>query len=308
MKTSVKFASAALAAALFGLTVAPLNAQLPAHLREYPLAAPKAKGDLVAPMFNGWIANEDGSTTYIFGFVNKNREEIVDIPIGPNNRIEPAQFDGMQPTHFPVYSRGGFVGLQERGVFSITVPADMKRAEVVWTLTHAGQTWSVPARATSAAYEMSRAPAAFGSLNPAIRFDLNGPESTDREGVYASRINTSVGKPVTLSAYVQDRGERASFEGIKSVYPLGTEWVMHQGPAAPKIETARITGRQRASGAGEGNVTSTNGWYEVKTQATFTEPGNYVIRLRVDNFEAEDSQFDNQCCWSNAYVPVTVTN
>jgi hypothetical protein len=49
----------------------------------------------------------------------------------------------------------------------------MKRAEVVWTITHAGQTYSAPARATSAAYEMSRPPAAFGSLNPAIRFDLN---------------------------------------------------------------------------------------------------------------------------------------
>ena len=32
-----------------------------------------------------------------------------------------------------------------------------------------------------------------------------------------------------------------------------------------------------------------------------------VVRLRVDNFTAPDSKFDNQCCWSNAYVPVTVT-
>jgi hypothetical protein len=257
-------------------------------------------------MFNGWIANEDGSTTYIFGFVNKNREEIVDIPIGPNNHIEPAQFNGAQTTHFPVYSRGGFVGLQERGTFAVTVPADMKRTEVVWTLTHAGQTYSAPARATSPAYEMSRAPAAFGSLQPAIRFDLNGPESTDREGVYASRITTTVGKPVTLSAYIQDRGERDEYE-VESVYPLGTEWILHQGPAIPKIETAKITGRQRGAGAGEGDATSTNGWFEVETQATFPEPGDYVVRLRVDNFEAQDSQFDNQCCWSNAYVPVSVT-
>ncbi len=306
MNKSLKFASGALALALTGLAAAPLQAQLPTHLRDYPLAAQKAKGDLVAPMFNGWIANEDGSTTYIFGFVNKNRDEIVDIPIGANNHIEPAQFNGAQPTHFPVYSRGGFVGLQERGTFAVTVPADMKRTEVVWTITHAGQTWSAPARATSSAYEMSRAPAAFGSLQPAIRFDLNGPESTDREGVYASRITTSVGKPVTLSAYIQDRGERAKYE-VESVYPLGTEWILHQGPATPNIEMARITGRERGAGAGEGDSTSTNGWFEVKTQATFPVPGDYVVRLRVDNFEAEDSQFDNQCCWSNAYVPVTVT-
>jgi hypothetical protein len=306
MKKSKQIARGALAIALLGLTAAPLNAQLPSHLRDYPLAAQKAKGDLVAPMFNGWIANDDGSTTYIFGFVNKNREEIVDIPIGPNNRIEPAQFNGVQPTHFPVYRRGGFVGLQERGAFAVTVPASMNRAEVVWTLTHAGQTWSVPARATSPAYEMSRAPAAFGSLSPAIRFDLNGPESTDREGVYAARLTTSVGKPVSLTAYVQDRGEREGYE-VKPAYSLGTEWILHQGPARPHIETARITGRERSAKGGEISATSTNGWFEVTTQATFPEPGDYVVRLRVDNFEAEDSQFDNHCCWSNAYIPVTVT-
>jgi hypothetical protein len=306
MKNSLKMIGGATAIALFGLAAAPLQAQLPSHLRDYPLAAQKAKGDLVAPMFNGWIANEDGSVTYVFGFANKNGEEIVDIPIGPNNRIEPAQFNGSQPTHFPTYRRGGFVGLQERGVFAVTVPADMKRTEVVWTLSHAGHTYSVPARATSAAYEMSREPAAFGSLQPVIRFDMNGPESNDVEGVFASRITTSVGKPVTLSAYVKDRGERGKYE-VKQVYPVGTEWVLHQGPARPTIETARITGRQRGANAGESSATSTNGWHEVKTQATFPEPGDYIIRLRVDNFEAEDSQFDNLCCWSNAYVPVTVT-
>ena len=30
------------------------------------------------------------------------------------------------------------------------------------------------------------------------------------------------------------------------------------------------------------------------------------MRLRVDNFGAPDSRFDNQCCWTNAFVPVTV--
>jgi len=45
----------------------------------------------------------------------------------------------------------------------------------------------------------------------------------------------------------------------------------------------------------------------VTTQATFMEPGDYVIRLRVDNFAAPDSSMGNQCCWSNGYLPVTVT-
>ena len=306
MSTLKQFAGNTIAAALISLIAAPLYAQLPAHLRDYPLATRKASGDLVAPMFNGWIKNEDGSVTLVYGFVNRNREEIVDIPLGPDNRLEPAQFDGVQPTHFPVYSRGGFVGLQERGVFAVTVPAEMAGTEVVWTLNHAGHSYSVPGRATSSAYEMSRAPAAVGSLMPAIRFAMDGPESTDREGIYAPKVTAKVGTPVTLSAFAQDRGERRGYDVESLYFPLGTEWILHQGPAVPKFENAKVSGRDRGE-TGEKSMSSSGDWTETRTQVTFTEPGDYVIRLRVDNFMAPDSQFDNQCCWSNAYVPVTVT-
>lgn len=295
----------AAAVALMGFITVPLYAQLPTHLRDYQLASRKAKGDIVGPMFNGWIKNPDDSVTMIFGFVNQNREEIVDIPLGPNNRLEPAQFDGAQPTHFPTYKRGGFVGIQERGVFAVTVPAEMAGTEVVWTLNHAGHSYSVPGRAVSPAYEMGLGEAALGSLNPAIRFAKNGEESTDREGIYADKLTAAVGKPVNLSAFVQDRGNRADYEDNKLFeYPLGTEWIMHQGPAAPEFSSAKITGKERGN---DSEIVTEDGWTVVQTQATFWEPGEYVIRLRVDNFEAPDSQFDNQCCWSNAYVPVTVT-
>lgn len=299
-----------IAAALVGLTVAPaLQAQLPEHLRKYQLSAPKAYGDVVGPMFNGWIKNKDGSVTMIFGFVNRNGEEIVDIPLGANNHIEPAQFDGVQPTHFPTYSRGGFVGRQERGVFAVTVPADMAETEVVWTLNHAGHSYSVPGRATSPAYEMSSDPAAMGSLNPAIRFNKNGPEATDRVGIYAPLVNAKVGSPVTLTASVQDRGDRRGYDVKTQFFPVGTEWIMHQGPVGATVafDNPLITGRDRGE-TDKQSMSGSGDWSEVKTNATFSEPGDYVIRLRVDNFSAPDSQFDNQCCWSNAYVPVKVTN
>jgi len=303
MRKSRQIATRVFAVALAGLIAAPLYAQLPAHLRDYPLASRKASGDLVGPMFNGWIKNPDNSIQMIFGFVNRNREEIVDIPLGPNNFVEPPMFDGGQPTHFPVYQRRGFIGLQERGVFAVTVPAEMADTEVVWTLKHAGHEYSVPGRASSTAYEMSAGSQALGSLNPSIRFETNGEVSTDREGIYAESMTASVGKPVTLTAYAQDRGERDQYPELdKTIFPLGTEWILHQGPAAPDFSSEKITGRERAD-AGEGM----SEWTTVQTEATFWEPGDYVIRLRVDNFEAPDSKFDNQCCWSNAYVPVTVT-
>jgi len=310
MNKTRQLVTGALAVALSGLVAAPLYAQLPAHLRDYPLASRKGSGDPVAPMFNGWIANPDGSVRLIFGFANQNRDQVLDIPLGPNNKLEPAQFDGVQPTHFPTYTRPGFVGVQERGVFAVTVPAEMAGTEVVWTLTSNGQTWSVPGRATSTAYEMSNDPAAWGSLNPAIRFNVNGPESTDREGIYAPRLTAKVGEPVTLRAYIQDRGERDEYSELdRTVFPLGTEWILHQGPAVPEFDQAAISGRERdREGAGESAQQGSNGWQEVVTQARFPAPGDYVVRLRVDNFSAPDSQFDNQCCWSNAYVPVTITN
>lgn len=268
------------------VAVLPLSGQLP----EYPLAPLKPSGDLIAPYFDGWYDNGDGSVTFSFGFMNRNTEEIVDIPLGPNNFIEPAQFDGVQPTHFPVYDRRGFQGKRERGAFAVTVPADMAGTEVWWTLSHAGHTYSIPGRATSPAYELSRRPAANGSLPPAVRFGVEGHTAMGREGLMAERVTASVGTPVVLSVLVQDRGER---EGGR-LYPVGTTWIRHQGPAAIRFEP-------------EGSLVESEGWGESTTQATFTEPGEYVVRVRVDNFEADDSQFDDQCCWSNAYIPVTVT-
>lgn len=285
------------------LLAAPIQAQLPERLRDYPLATRGTTGESVAPMFNGWVANEDGSTTMVFGFANQNRSNAVDIPLGPNNKLEPEQFQGAQPTHFPVYNRGGFVGIQERGAFGVVVPADMAGTEVVWTLSSGGKTYSIPARATSPAYELSAGEAAAGSMRPAIQFSEDGPVATDSVGIYAAPQVTTVGKPVTLSAMIKDRGNRVGYEGVQEYYPLGTGWVLHQGPAnaKPEIAKADIPGRMR-----EAEGISGKDWSEVSTQVTFPEPGDYVIRLRVDNFMAPDSKFDNVCCWSNAYFPVTV--
>jgi len=307
MKNSVSISSVVLVLLLAGIGCSSTFAQLPSHLRDYPLGGQqKASGDIVAPIFNGWVDNGDGSVRLIFGFANRNREEIVDIPIGPNNFIEPSQFNGVQPTHFPIYKRRAFIGINERGAFAVTVPAEMAGTEVIWTLKHAGHEYSVPGRATSPTYEMSAGGAAFGSLLPAIRFEMDGLESTNHEGITAERITTSVGTPVTLRAYVQDRSNRDAYPDNNEFlhYQVGTEWIFHQGPAVPAFTQAKITGAERV--AQYGNTVTEEDWILVKTEASFSEPGDYVIRLRADNFLAPDSRFDYMCCWSNAYVPVTV--
>jgi len=83
---------------------------------------------------------------------------------------------------------------------------------------------------------------------------------------------------------------------------VGTEWILHQGPSDPVFEPAMTSGRERGE-AGMGGAD----WSEATTQAVFSEPGDYVVRVRLDNWAAPDSKMDNQCCWTNGYIPVTVT-
>ena len=64
---------------------------------ELPLPLKSARGGTVTPSFEGWYRNPDGSFTLSFGYFNRNTEEIVEIPIGPDNFIEPGDPDQGQP-------------------------------------------------------------------------------------------------------------------------------------------------------------------------------------------------------------------
>src|SRR6516225_3963971 len=70
----------------------------------------------VVPVFEGWEQNADGTFNMVFGYMNRNYEEEVDIPIGQNNKIEPGDHDRGQPTHF--YPR------RQEYVFKVKVPGD----------------------------------------------------------------------------------------------------------------------------------------------------------------------------------------
>src|SRR3989442_3726700 len=59
-----------------------------------------SSGQNVVPVYEGWERNPDGSLNMVFGYMNRNYEELVDIPIGPENMIEPGLPDQGQPTQF----------------------------------------------------------------------------------------------------------------------------------------------------------------------------------------------------------------
>lgn len=256
-----------------------------------PLAPLPQRGQVVAPYFDGWYANDDGSYTLSFGYLNRNTEEVIEIPLGADNFIEPAEFNGIQPTSFYPANYGGFSGRRERGVFAVRVPAEMRNQDVWWTLRLRGQEMKVPGRVSSDAYELGYIPMAAGSLMPALRLEASGAESFGREGIFAAGTKTArVGEPVDLSVWVRDRGER------DRRFPVNATWIKHQGPG--RIDFSPATGR---------TPSEAETFQELSTTATFDQPGEYVIRVRVDNFTASDSSFADQCCWSNGYVRVNVT-
>src|SRR5580765_8675788 len=91
-------------------------------------------GQGVAPVYEGFDINPDGSFNMWFGYMNRNYEEEVDLPVGPDNTFEPGGDRG-QPTHF--------TPRRHKDVFSVTVPKDFGSQTLRWTLTVHGQTQKV---------------------------------------------------------------------------------------------------------------------------------------------------------------------
>src|SRR5438552_16589679 len=103
--------------------------------QQLSMVPPHDSGQTITGAFEGWFANPDRSYSLLLGYYNRNSKRELDIPIGPNNRIEPGGPDQGQPTHF-------LTGRQW-GVFTVTVPKDI--GKLTWTLIANGQTTAIPA-------------------------------------------------------------------------------------------------------------------------------------------------------------------
>src|SRR5262245_54379245 len=100
--------------------------------QQLPLEPPRERGVSITGAFEGWYKNQDGTSTLLVGYFNRNSKETIEIPVGPGNRIEPGGPDQGQPTHFRP-GRGW-------GVFTITVPRDFGNKRLTWTLVTNGET------------------------------------------------------------------------------------------------------------------------------------------------------------------------
>jgi hypothetical protein len=251
-------------------------------------------GQSVQPVFHGWMPNPDGSFDLYFSYINRNWQEELDIPIGPDNNIQPAPFgpDGGQPTHF--YPR------VNRWVFAVRVPADFGSKEVIWTLISHGQTER-----------------AYGSLNSNYAVDdflimhefgnsIRGRKKPTLQVEGEQQRTVKVGQPVPLMAVATDpnpalpsrSGGRGRPGPVGGDFVRGTArglrlaWFVYRGPAAKvtfdppipfKVWEDQRGGSPWSPGWQPPPIPPGNKWVH---NVTFQEPGMYVLRAQAhDGFQ-----------------------
>jgi hypothetical protein len=238
-----------------------------------------ARDQNIAPAYEGWYENSDGSFTLMFGYFNRNLEEVIDVPTGPDNNVEPGGPDQGQPTHF--FPR------RNRYVFTINVPKDFGKREVVWSLTVHGKTEK-----------------AYASLRPEYIIDrkimmldggsvgrLLGNEDQNRPPVLriegTERRSVRVGEPLTLAAVATDDGipnrRVGSREPVVWGGSLRVAWYVYRGAGAVTFEPEQL--RVFPDPKLGSPFDPPPIWQPLPkdgrsiVQATFKAPGDYVLRV-----------------------------
>lgn len=254
------------------LSTLPLLAQSPASQL---VTVRHAAGQAVAPVYEGFDINPDGSFNMWFGYMNRNYEEELDIAVGPNNRIEPGAIDQGQPAHF--YPR------RQQFVFKVRVPADWGKKDLIWTLTTRGKIeqayatllpfWEIDV----GTYQQNRGgPGELGEEDDAPSIRVEG--AADR--------TVAVGTSLALDAFVIDDGRPSSRPSQSGSNPrvegplsqavvrldrgtrLGVIWVVYRGDAKA------VTFDPRKIAVADGKASTT---------VRFMNPGTYVLRAYADD-------------------------
>jgi hypothetical protein len=270
--------SAAIALQISGWLTGSVQAQLPGQL---PGVEPlHDNGQDVTPAFEGWFKNPDGTFDITLGYNNRNLKEEIDIPIGPNNKIEPGGPDQGQPTHF--MPRRGW------GVFTVTVPKDFGTKKITWTLTSNGRTNAIPVGLDPRWEIDALKEATVGNTPPVLAFKEGGP-SGQGPRPFTTTMTVTLPNPATLDIWGSDdnRNKGRNYNGP----PFTITWSQYRGPGTvtfgkTKPEIDKATGHS-------------------STTATFSAPGEYWLKA-VGNDSSGDGGGGFQCCWSNAIVKVTV--
>ena len=277
-----------------------------------------SSGQNISPGYEGWEEDSDGLRWFVFGYMNRNWDEEPDVPVGPDNAIEPGGPDRGQPTHF--------LPRRNRFVFRVPVPNDFEDDdEMVWTLSVNGVTEQAyatlrPDYLMDAMIRASESGAiGAGTTNPTIR--ANQRPVLKVEGTEIRRVR--VGEALSLAAVATDDGVPESprkrllefLPGalnpwvphtrvtVNTETGLRVSWFVYRGTGdvvfdSPQVKVWEDTRTGANSPWGPHWLTPAlpedDRWV---TAVTFGEPGTYVLRCRASD-GAIDTDHD---------VTVTVT-
>jgi len=275
-----------------------------------------SSGQNVSPAYEGWEIGTDGTKYFVFGYMNRNWVEEIDVPIGPENSFNIGGADQGQPTHF--------LPRRNRFIFRVPVPPGFSdKDELIWTLTTQGKTEKAFAslRLDYQIDDVVRASETgalgAGSSSPEIR--SNKPPQVEVQG--RKSLTAKVGETVQLTAVVIDDGipkrRGAGLAGAavsnagsrqitqdtrvnRAMQPparvtvgknvgLHVSWYVYRGKGAVTFSPEQIMSwEDTRAGANSpwAPVWVPPSWPadgKVTVWATFSEPGEYVLRSRADD-------------------------
>jgi len=229
-----------------------------------------ARGQNVAPVFEGWERNSDGTFSMVFGYLNRNYEEELDIPVGPANTVTAGagtSGDQGQPTHF--YPR------RQRFLFRVVVPKDWnKEQRVIWTLTSQGRTdqakgWLQPVWELSQDVVIENMGGGVPDPNnkpPALTIgDVPTVSLPDAVTLVASATDDGLPKPYRRAPSNPDRDSQPR-------RPRGVQikWILYRGPGSVRFDPD-------ASAVVYGETVP------LASKVSFGAPGTYVLRATAND-------------------------
>ena len=252
---------------------------------------PHDSGQGVTPAYEGWFPNSDGTFSILFGYYNRNQKQELDIPIGPENHIDPGGPDQGQPTHFLTKRRWG--------VFTVTVPKDFGGKKLTWTLVANGKTTQIPV-GLDPLWELNPFKDATGNTPPFIGFSQAGPFVNGPRGQSQS-LSGTMSSPVPLNIWVADDASVIPGATRPRTPAVTLTLSKFRGPGdvtfasdRPTLEAAEVQGTANPVFSGKASTT-----------ATFSEPGEYVLSVLANDWSGDGGR-GFQCCWSNALVKISI--
>src|SRR5450631_1058272 len=255
----------------------------------------KQFGASITGAFEGWYENADATRGFLIGYYNRNTQEELDIPIGPDNRIEPGGPDMGQPTHF--------LPSRQFGMFAIPVPKGFTPDDkLVWTIFANGKSTSIPLRLHQDYLISPFSEISVNNTPPVVKFEEN---SVALQGPIATLTNAAVrtaslSEPLALTIWVTDDMKYPSATSAPMTAgrpPVTLVWSKYRGPGQvtfdkdrPAVEPAAAKGNGKEAFRGKAT-----------TKVKFSEPGEYVLHVTANDYSG-DGGGGFQCCWTTGLV------